>query len=260
MDDNQLESKIKKLRNSMENFPSSTDKSAIMQRLKQPKRKRNHSKLLVLTGSIASLVILALLVLSTLGNFDFANSDTAPSLDEPLIELLDVQVEVHSDEARLGSIGITSGEREGEKVVPTALSYEFTIQNVSDRTIGSLEEGEWNKKDFVYENGVQISIKPNDELIKESEEIMGYNLFNEEDRKNNFGGTGYIGLPIIEANQKGSYSLDFLLGASEENPELPLIPPDEQLQLLEEHAWNADLIVTLQDKEIARFDLREFKE
>ncbi len=50
-------------------------------------------------------------------------------------------------------------------------------------------------------------------------------------------------------------TLDFILGALEENPEIRLAPPSEQLEKLKEHAMDETLIVSVEGDEIARFDL-----
>ncbi|WP_179295461.1 hypothetical protein [Bacillus sp. FJAT-45350] len=66
---------------------------------------------------------------------------------------------------------------------------------------------------------------------------------------------GKTGLPILEPYQEGKYTLDFTLGALEENPDVRLAPTPEQLEKLKEHAMDASLIVSIEGEEIARFDL-----
>ena len=41
---------------------------------------------------------------------------------KPLLELISSTVDIRNDKEGLGGIGITSGERSGEIIVPTALS------------------------------------------------------------------------------------------------------------------------------------------
>ncbi|EKN67018.1 putative lipoprotein [Neobacillus bataviensis LMG 21833] len=68
---------------------------------------------------------------------------------------------------------------------------------------------------------------------------------------------GHTFSPILEPNQEGKYTLHYDLGVSEENPQVPLlVPPKEQLKKLNDNALDATLIVLLDDKEIARFDLK----
>lgn len=62
-------------------------------------------------------------------------------------------------------------------------------------------------------------------------------------------------LAVLEPNQEGKYTLYFILGALEENPDLKLAPSSEQLEKLKEHVMDATLIVSLEGEEIARFDL-----
>jgi hypothetical protein len=64
---------------------------------------------------------------------------------------------------------------------------------------------------------------------------------------------------LLEPDKKRKFILHYDLGVSEENPQVPLVPPAEKLKKLEDHALNASLIVMSGDKEIARFDLKKHK-
>lgn len=174
---------------------------------------------------------------------------------KPSVDLVSSTVDFSNDEGRLGGIGITSGEREGEIIVPIALSYDFVLKNTGKKTLGGTEK--LNQQTFEFEDGIKIFIEPNEKLKAVSEEIMGVNIFSfdEEGRQIAKLGHGQTGVPIIEPNKEGEYSLDFILGALEENPEIRLAPSSEQLEKLKEHAMDATLIVSVEGEEIARFDL-----
>lgn len=174
---------------------------------------------------------------------------------KPSLELVSSTVDIRNDEERLGGIGITSGEKSGEIIVPTALSYDFVLKNTGKKTLGSAENP--NKQTFEYDDGIKVHIEPNEKLKAVSEEIMGVNIFSfdEEGRQIAELGTGKTGVPIIEPNQEGKYTFDFILGANEENPEIRVVPSAEQLEKLKENAMEASLIVSIEGEEIARFDL-----
>ncbi|MCG7335078.1 hypothetical protein MHZ95_07290 [Sporosarcina sp. ACRSM] len=168
---------------------------------------------------------------------------------KPSVDLVGSTVEIRSDEARSGGIGITSGEKKGEIIVPVALSYEFVLKNTGKKNLG--EAKKINELNFVFDDGIKVRIEPHEKLKAISEEVMGINIYNEEENL----GMGLSSMPVLEPNQEGKYTFDYTLGALEENPEIRLAPSPEQLEKLKEHAMDAILIVTVEDEEIARFDL-----
>ncbi|WP_318508770.1 hypothetical protein [Bacillus sp. T3] len=172
---------------------------------------------------------------------------------KPSLELVSASVEIRDD--RSGGIGITSGEKEGEVIKPISLSYDFVLKNTSKKTLGKAEKP--NKQTYEYDDGIKVYIEPNEKLKAISKEIMGVNIFSfdEEGRQIAELGIGKTGVPIIEPNQEGKYTFDLILGANEENPELRVVPSSEQLEKLKQNAMDATLIVTIEDEEIARFDL-----
>ncbi|AGK54477.1 hypothetical protein [Bacillus sp. 1NLA3E] len=174
---------------------------------------------------------------------------------KPSLELVSSTVDIRNDEERLGGIGVTSGEKSGEIIVPTVLSYDFVLKNTGKQILGRAENP--NKQTYEYDDGIKVFIEPNEKLKAVSKEIMGVNIFSfdEEGRQIAELGIGKTGVPIIEPNQEGKYTFDFILGANEENPELRVVPSSEQLEKLKENAMEASLIVYIEDEEIARFDL-----
>jgi hypothetical protein len=165
---------------------------------------------------------------------------------KPSVELLNASVDIINDKDKLGAIGITEGDKKGQELVPTALYYEFTIKNTGNKKIGDIGD-----------KGLEIKIKPNDKLVASSKEIMGFNIFNPSNMKKVEIGYGHTFKSILEPDQEAKYTLHYDLGVSEENPQVPfLVPSKEQLKKLNDDALDATLIVLLDDKEIARFDLK----
>ncbi|WP_226376874.1 hypothetical protein [Oceanobacillus halotolerans] len=171
------------------------------------------------------------------------------------LDLVSSTVDLRNDEGRLGGIGITSGEKEGKIIVPIALSYDFVLANTGNKILGGAEK--LNEQTFEYEDGINIHIEPNEKLKEVSEEVMGHNIY-DEDTEGGLG-TGSTSSPVLQPDQEGEYTLDFVLGALEENPEIKLAPSSDQLEKLKEHAMEADLIVSVEGEEIARFDLSNFE-
>ncbi|MGE8081613.1 hypothetical protein [Peribacillus loiseleuriae] len=172
---------------------------------------------------------------------------------KPSLDLVSATVEIRNDEGRLGGIGITSGEKKGEIIVPIALSYDFVLKNTGGKTIGGMEK--LNSETYEYDDGIKVYIEPNENLQAVTKEVMGFNIYNEKERKLAYLGIGETSSPVIEPNQEGKYTFDFDLGALEKNPEIRLAPSSEQLEKLKEHAMDATLIVSVEGEEIARFDL-----
>lgn len=170
---------------------------------------------------------------------------------KPSIELVSSTVEIRDD--RAGGIGITSGEKVGEVIQPISLSYDFIIKNTGKKAFGGKKE--LNKQTFEYDDGIKVYIEPNERLKEVSEEVMGFNIFDEKEMEQAALGSGKTSKPVLESNQEGEYTIDFILGALEENPEISIAPSSEQLDKLKRAALDATLIISIEDKEITRFDL-----
>jgi len=142
---------------------------------------------------------------------------------------------------------ITEGDKKGQELVPTALYYEFTIKNVGSKSIGGMEE---NK-------GLQIKIVPNTKLETTYKEIVGFNIFNPSSYMQTDLGYGLSLTPILKSDEEGNVVIYYLLGVSEEDPQVPIIvPPTDKLKILENDAFDASLVIILEGIEIARFDLK----
>ncbi|MDQ0882137.1 hypothetical protein [Peribacillus sp. V2I11] len=168
----------------------------------------------------------------------------------PSLELVDANVDIVKDKSLLGSIGITEGERKGDELIPTALFYEFTIKNTGNKTVG-IEE---------VDKGIELKIEPKDKLKSVSEDVIGFNIYNPDDYDGSGVGFGHSFLSVLKPDEKGEYTLNYDLGVSEENSQVPLlVPSKEKLDELREYAFDAFLIVTIENQEIARFDLNKLK-
>lgn len=157
------------------------------------------------------------------------------------LELERVTVDLQNNEGRSGGTEGTEEDKGDDRVVPIALSYDIVLKNTGKKTIGGVEQP--NEKTFEYEDGIVVHIEPNKNLKEMSEEIIGFNLYDEDQ---NVFGIVQTGLPLLESNQLGKYTFDFMLGATEENPEMKLAPPEEKLEKLKEQAMDATLIVTVE--------------
>ncbi|MGZ9816181.1 hypothetical protein ACXM0N_09650 [Peribacillus simplex] len=174
---------------------------------------------------------------------------------KPSVELISASVEIRDD--RSGGTKIMSGENKGEIIQPVSLSYDYVIKNTGKDTLGSAEK--MNPETYEVEDGIKFVIEPNKELQDVSKEVMGFNIFNEEEREHAQLGIAKQIPPILEPKQEGKYSLNFELGALEDNPELKKAPSQEQLDELKRSALDATLVILVEDEEIARFDLNNLE-
>jgi hypothetical protein len=165
----------------------------------------------------------------------------------PSLELVKASADIITDESKLGAVVITRGERKGEKMVPTALYYEFIIKNSGNKKIGGYGE-----------KGLEIKIEPSEQLASVSKDVIGFNIFKADNYYDTGLGYGHTFSSVLKPDQEGKFTLHYELGVKEENPEVSLLlPSEERLKQLESHAFNAFLIVTLDNEEIARFNLNE---
>ena len=70
------------------------------------------------------------------------------------LELVDSNVKIVKDKSLLGSIVLTERENKGDEIIPTALFYEFTIKNTSNKTVGTEDR----------DKGIELKIEPNEKL------------------------------------------------------------------------------------------------
>ncbi|MBP3951830.1 hypothetical protein [Bacillus suaedae] len=81
--------------------------------------------------------------------------------------------------------------------------------------------------------------------------MTGINLYSER----NHGG-GFLASPtVLEPNEEGTYSIEYILGSIEEIPEMTSAPNKEQLDELREKAVNANLVIYYENEKIKSFAL-----
>lgn len=174
------------------------------------------------------------------------------SLGKSSLELISSSAEIRDD--RSGAIGIMTGKRKGEFVNTISLSYSFVLRNSGSITLGGAEKPDIK---FGFDDGIKVSIEPNEKLLAVVKEVMGFNIFEEEERMKNHLGNGTTSAPFLEPGMEVNYTFDFVLGAIEENPEIRAVPSQEQLDKLERNSMEATLVIQIEDTEIARFDLSQ---
>jgi uncharacterized protein YceK len=167
---------------------------------------------------------------------------------KPSIELLSSSVQISDD--RAGGI-VTHKDNQEKTIKPLSLSYTFTLKNTGN-SVGSASKINNN---FEYVNGIKATIVPNEKLTVVSNEVLGFNLYGQEKTL----GLGKTASPILGKNQQAEYTFDYLLGAKEDYPEIKSAPSEENLNKLLINALDAILIVSIEEKEIARFDLSKSK-
>lgn len=166
---------------------------------------------------------------------------------KPSLELVNSKVDIVKDKSIVGSIIITEGDKKGQELIPTALYYEFKIKNNGNRKIGGTGD-----------KALQVKIVPNKKLVTTSKETVGFNIFNPSSYDGTGLGYGANFVGEIQPDKIGKFILTFELGISEENPQVPIrVPAKDKLEKLKENALDGSLIVTLDGKEIAQFDLKK---
>lgn len=166
---------------------------------------------------------------------------------KPALQLINSTVSITSDRDKVGAIGITGVDKKEKEIVLTSLYYEFTIKNTSNKRLG---EGVGNK-------GLQIKFEPSKKLETLSKEIVGFNIFNSSSGGISVG-QGKSLPTVLRTGEEGEFILYYGLGVSEEHPQLPYkVPSTDKLKELQENALDASLIVLLEGREVARFDLKK---
>ena len=155
-------------------------------------------------------------------------------------ELVSAQADIVIDKSKTGTL-VISDESNGKEIIPTSLYYEFEIKN-RGKTINSF-------------NRFQIKIEPSDELSEEIQKNAGQNIFYPSGLGS---GWGFPPMPF-KINQKGTASIYYHLGTYEGNSRFPNFPSGKQLESIKNIALRADLVLLSEGREMARFDLSEYK-
>lgn len=160
-------------------------------------------------------------------------------------EITEAKVTLVNDKHIVGSI-IIKEKGKSLELVPTSLYYKFKIK----KTV--------NKK--IYNAGkdnIDVKIIPNKELKSASKDILGFNVYSDDERT---GGLGK-GIGIGDFNKSGEASLDlnYDLGTTVKNSQMPLVPSKDKLEKLRQKALEGTLVIIRDHKEIARVSLKSVK-
>jgi len=161
-------------------------------------------------------------------------------------EITEVKVTLVNDKHIVGSTIIREKGKSLE-LVPTSLYYKFKIKQTG------------NKKMYnAGEDNIDVKIIPNKELKSTSKDILGFNVYSDNERA---GGLGR-GIGIGDFNKSGEASLDlnYDLGTTVENSQMPLVPSKDKLEKLRQKALEGTLVIVRNHKEIARINLKPLKE
>lgn len=156
------------------------------------------------------------------------------------IQLISAKADIATDKAKTGEIVIIDDNKE-TTIIPTSLYYEFKIQNKGIKIDSP--------------NNLQIKIEPSTKLSDEIQKVVGKNIFS----KNVIGyGWGLSPLPL-ERNEIGIATVYYHLGTYKGNSKVPSFPMKEKLMAIKNNALNANLVLILNNKGVARFNLSEQK-
>ncbi|WP_301171958.1 hypothetical protein [Brevibacillus nitrificans] len=159
--------------------------------------------------------------------------------NKPSLELVEVSAQIVTDKSISGQTGIMDGEKVIKYVTPTVISYTFTVKNNGIQKVGDGEKP------------VRFKIEPSEQLRLMLQVTSGADAF---EKMNG----GYTAVPEIRPDETVKYSAFYELGTTEDlgaYQQVPLLTSKEQLEQLNKRRFDAALIITAGDEEIARFDL-----
>jgi len=168
-----------------------------------------------------------------------------PTVYKPSIELISSTVKIVSDNPEQQPV--VDGKAM-DNIGFVSLQYDFTLKNNGKQSFKVSQNTQTSDSDV---ETITLTIEPNPELKAFANEVAGVNLFSEK----NHGG-GFLSSPtVLEPNEEGYYSIEYILGSIEENPVMTLAPNKEQLNELKEKAVNANLVIHYENEEIKSFGL-----
>lgn len=159
--------------------------------------------------------------------------------NKPSLELVEVSAQIVTDKSISGQTGIMDGVKVIKYVTPTVISYTFTVKNNGIQKVGDVEKP------------VRFKLEPSEQLRLTLLETSGTDAF---EKMNG----GYTAAAEILPNQTAEYDAFYELGTTEDlgaYQQIPLLSSKEQLEELKKRRFDAMLILTAGDEEIARFDL-----
>ncbi|MUK90272.1 hypothetical protein GMD78_18010 [Ornithinibacillus sp. L9] len=211
----------------------------------QRKRIKNVSK-----GWISAVILISVLILFSMFydseklTDNIAEEDILllPKGDEEVLQIEIGLVGIHAEKYDPWfSEDINEEDVTEEEIQPIYLRYELGLTNLWDDPLGSIKG--FDPKDKIYENGVKVHLEPQETMKDVMDEMFRYNLFTET--------SGYQGNPVISTIRGGWYTLAYEL-----NTEKQEISEEDKDRLLS-HSTDVDVVVTLKNKEIGRFYLKD---
>ncbi|MEH7199741.1 hypothetical protein, partial [Priestia megaterium] len=156
------------------------------------------------------------------------------------LKLQKAEVTLTDDKKIVGEMIVPDKKNKSKSIVPMELRYTFTMENTSNNIMALSDSAKTN-----------IRIEPDKELVSAVKESIGSNIYNMDNNKLG------IGMSIGEIPSKGTseFTLSYTLGAKEKNNELPLLPTEEELKKLQANALKGTLVISQDEKDIAKFRL-----
>lgn len=170
--------------------------------------------------------------------------ESAPKAEGDSHEISKVKVKITNNKSIAGTQSVKSADGKKITITPTVLYYEARLdRDLSEKLLK-------NTNDVV-----EFKIIPDKELIEAAKSAVGFNLF--DTNSNDEYGSGQ-GIELsLDSKAKGRIELNYILGADEKNKDVPLLPNEQKLDALKDNALKGKLIITKNDKEVARFNLNE---
>ena len=183
--------------------------------------------------SLSLFIAFLVFIISACSNTEYVNNVEHLKLQKTEVRLTD-------DKKIVGEMIVPDKKNKSKRIVPTELYYTFTMENTSNN-IMALSDLDKTK----------LRIEPDKELVSAVKEAIGSNIYNMDNSKLGFG------MSIGEILSKGTskFTLNYTLGAKQKNNELPLLPTEEKLKKLQANALKGTLIISQDDKDIAKFRL-----
>ncbi len=166
---------------------------------------------------------------------------------KPSIELINSTIKIVSDnpEQQPNVEGMVM-----ENIGFVLLQYNFKLINNGKQKFKVSQLAQVSDSNI---DAIALTIEPSPELKAFANELTGVNLFSEK----NHGG-GFLSSPtVLEPDEEGNYTIEYILGSMEENPEMTLAPNKDQLDELIGKAMNANLVIYYKNEEIKSFSVKD---
>ena len=168
-----------------------------------------------------------------------------PKENKPSIELINSTIKIVSDNFKQQPI---EDSETMDNVGFVSLKYDFELKNNGENDYKVYHGSQTSEIDV---ETITLTIEPSPGLTAFASEVTGVNLFSD----NNNGGSFSFSSSILSPNEKGHYSIEYILGSIIKVPEMALSPSKEKLNELQEKATKANLVIYYQNEEIQRFEL-----